>query len=231
MSQATRGAVRTAAVLAFAVSITCGLAKAQDPIGNVSAGKVEIENNRVRVLRTKLGPGEKVPLHHRPPSVVVHLTDSRLRISGADGRLKEVAKQAGEIEFLDEAEYAQENISQMPIEAVVVELKPRAPGIKPVAITLDPVKLDPEHHTVPFENDRVRVLRTVLEPHLQSPMHEHPAYVVVYLTDLHTKMTLADGKTVDNPRRPGEIAWREAYRHVTENVGDRTAVEIQVELK
>jgi quercetin dioxygenase-like cupin family protein len=101
----------------------------------------------------------------------------------------------------------------------------------PAPITLDPVKLDPEHHLVPLENDRVRVLRTILEPHLKSPMHEHPHYVVVYLTELHTTMTLGDGRTVDNPRRPGEIAWRDALKHVTENIGDRTAMEIQVELK
>jgi hypothetical protein len=53
----------------------------------------------------------------------------------------------------------------------------------------------------------------------------------VYLTELHTTMTLADGKRVDNPRRPGDVAWRDAYTHTTENVGDRTAVEIQIELK
>jgi hypothetical protein len=27
------------------------------------------------------------------------------------------------------------------------------------------------------------------------------------------------------------VAWRDPYRHTTENVGDRTAVEIQIELK
>ena len=96
---------------------------------------------------------------------------------------------------------------------------------------LDPVKLDPEHHPVPLENARVRVLRTILEPHLKSPMHEHPSYVVVYLTELHTTMTLADGRKVDNPRRPGEIAWRDALKHETENIGDKRAEEIQVELK
>jgi hypothetical protein len=36
---------------------------------------------------------------------------------------------------------------------------------------------------------------------------------------------------MDNPRRPGEVAWRDPYRHTTENVGDRTAVEIQIDLK
>jgi len=84
---------------------------------------------------------------------------------------------------------------------------------------------------VPIENARVRVLRTILEPHLKGPKHDHPSYVVVYLTELHTTMTMADGKQVDNPRRPGEIAWRDAYSHTTENIGDQTAVEIQIELK
>jgi hypothetical protein len=36
---------------------------------------------------------------------------------------------------------------------------------------------------------------------------------------------------VDNPRRAGEVARRDAMKHVMENVGDQTAVEIQVELK
>jgi hypothetical protein len=66
---------------------------------------------------------------------------------------------------------------------------------------------------------------------LKSPLHGHPAYVVVYLTVLHTTMTLSDGKKVDNPRHPGEIAFREAYQHVTENIGEHRAEEIQVELK
>ncbi len=114
-------------------------------------------------------------------------------------------------------------------EHVLIELKRGAP--KSPAVALDPVKLDPEHHIVILENDRVRAIRTILEPHLKSPRHEHPHYVVVYLTDLHTTMTMADGKQVDNPRRPGDIAWRDALSHVTENIGEKTAVEIQVEIK
>jgi len=112
---------------------------------------------------------------------------------------------------------------------VLIELKAGAP--KSPAVALDPVKLDPEHHIVILENNRVRVIRTILVPHLKSPRHEHPHYVVVYLTDLHTTMTMADGRNVDNPRKPGDIAWRDALSHVTENIGEKTAVEIQVEIK
>ena len=166
-----------------------------------------------------------------PASVIVYLTDYHQRITGSDGKTQDVAHKTGEVSFSDAGKQAEENLSDQPMEAVRIELKPRPADFKPAPITLDPVRLDPRYHLVPLENDRVRVLRTILEPHLKSPMHEHPHYVVVYLTELHTTMKLGDGRMVDNPRRPGEIAWRDALKHETENIGDRTAVEIQVELK
>ena len=138
---------------------------------------------------------------------------------------------AGNVAWLPAGRDAQENLSDHPVEFVLVELKPGAPEAKGWPVELDPVKLNPAHEQVLFENARVRVLRTILEPHLKGPAHDHPSYVVVYLTELHTTMTLADGNQVDNPRHPGEVAWRDPYRHATENVGDRTAVEIQIELK
>ena len=81
------------------------------------------------------------------------------------------------------------------------------------------------------ENARVRAIRTVLEPGIKSPLHEHPHYVVVYLTELHTTMQLGDGRLVDNPRRAGDIGWRDYMKHATLNIGKETAVEIQVEIK
>jgi quercetin dioxygenase-like cupin family protein len=194
--------------------------------GTTRQAAVEIENAWVRVLRVKQAPHEKSPSHRHPASVVVYLTDVRQRVNGM-----EVTRKAGDVAWLEAATHTEENLSDQPLEFVQTELKPGAPPSKGWPVSLDPVKLDPVHHLVPFENSRVRVLRTILEPHLQGPKHDHPAYVVVYLTELHTTMTLADGKRVDNPRRPGDVAWRDAYTHTTENVGDRTAVEIQIELK
>jgi hypothetical protein len=40
-----------------------------------------------------------------------------------------------------------------------------------------------------------------------------------------TNMLLGDGRLVDNPRRPGELAWRDYMKHQTENLGDRQSVE------
>ena len=195
-----------------------GLCLAFFAASSVAQTTVEIDNNWVRVLRVKQAPHEKAPEQQHPDSVAVYLADL-------------VNHKAGDVAWLPAAKDTQENRSDHPVEFVLVELKPGAPKAKGWPVELDPVKLEPAHEQVPIENARVRVLRTILEPHLKGPTHDHPSYVVVYLTDLHTTMTLADGKQVDNPRHPGEVAWRDPYRHTTENVGDRTAVEIQIELK
>jgi quercetin dioxygenase-like cupin family protein len=204
--------------LLLAALIAAGSAWAQ--------GTVEIENTWVRVSRVKQLPHEVVPEHQHPASVAVYLTDVHQRVNGV-----EVSHKAGDVAWFDATMHSEENLSDKPLEYILMELKPDAPPAKGWPVTLDPVKLDPKHHLVPIENARVRVLRTILEPHLKGPKHDHPSYVVVYLTELHTTMTMADGKQVDNPRRPGEIAWRDAYSHTTENIGDQTAVEIQIELK
>jgi quercetin dioxygenase-like cupin family protein len=182
---------------------------------SLSAQKVtvEIDNAWVRASRVNLAPRAKLPLREYPASVIVYLN------------------KAGDTAYFDAGKRAVENASDKPLEEVIIELKPGAPKPASPPITLDPVKLDPKYHTVDFENDRVRVLRTVLEPHIKSPMHEHPPYVVVYVTELHTTMALSDGRLVDNVRKKGEVAWRDAMKHSTENVGNQTAMEIQVELK
>ena len=179
---------------------------------------MEIDNPWVRVLRVKQAAREQTRERQHPDSVAVYLTDGG-------------SHKAGDVAWLPAGRVVEESPSTHPVEFVLVELKPGAPKAKGWPVELDPVKLNPAHEQVQFENTRVRVLRTILEPHLKGPTHDHPSYVVVYLTELHTTMTLADGKQVDNPRHPGEIAWRDPYRHTTENVGDRTAVEIQIELK
>ena len=64
---------------------------------------------------------------------------------------------------------------------------------------LDPVKVDPKHYRVEFENDQVRVVRVKIGPGETAPKHEHKLNrVVVYLSDQDFRVTNADGK-VENP--------------------------------
>jgi quercetin dioxygenase-like cupin family protein len=215
------------AVLLFGLS---GTARAQDPASLApTLYEVELDNAWVRVLRLRLGPHQATPRHRDLPHVIVWVTRSRERVTNADGPVTEDTHEPGQVAYNPGLAETRENLSAQPIEEIVIELKPNAQRSEPV--TLDPVTLDPEHHIVVLENPRVRALRTILEPGLKSPLHEHPHYVVVYITELHTTMELGDGRVVDNPRRPGDVAWRDFMKHSTLNIGKQTAVEIQVELK
>ncbi len=100
-----------------------------------------------------------------------------------------------------------------------------------VALAQDPAKVDPKHCKVEFENAQVRVLRWHIGPHEKVPMHGHPAYVQIALTDGHGRFTSADGKTTEDNSKAGQTRWNEPQKHSYENLSDSASESIQVELK
>lgn len=99
------------------------------------------------------------------------------------------------------------------------------------ATAQDPVKVDPQHYKLEFENAQVRVVRITYGPHEKSVMHEHPANVAVFLTDGQARFTLSDGKTQDVPIKAGTVQWDGGGKHLPENVGDKPFELVLVELK
>ncbi len=99
------------------------------------------------------------------------------------------------------------------------------------ATAQDPVKVDPNHYKVEFENARVRVLRVHHDPHDRAPMHEHPAGVVVWLTDSHEKLIFPDGKSQESRSKAGEVSWTGGTKHAVENLSDQPFEVMLVELK
>ncbi len=95
----------------------------------------------------------------------------------------------------------------------------------------DPVKVDPKHYKVQFENESVRVLRISYGPGEKSVMHDHPNSVAVFLTDGMTRMTTPDGKSQDVPGNAGDTTWTPAGSHLPQNVGTKPFQVILVELK
>lgn len=104
-------------------------------------------------------------------------------------------------------------------------------GFASTAIAQDPVKIDPEHHKVELENAQVRVLRVTIEPGGKTPVHEHPASVVTYLTDARLRVSPVGGKPNETPRKAKEVITIEATQHTAENVGSEPVELILVELK
>jgi uncharacterized RmlC-like cupin family protein len=95
----------------------------------------------------------------------------------------------------------------------------------------DPVKVDPQHYKVEFENERIRVLRTKYGPGEKSVMHSHPESIAVFLTDAHHKFTYPDGRTEDINANAGTVQYMDAFTHLPENLSKTPFEVIVVELK
>ena len=95
----------------------------------------------------------------------------------------------------------------------------------------DPVKVDPAHYKVEFENAHARVLRIRYGPRERSVMHEHPTGLGVHLTDGHARFTFPNGKTEELRFKAGEVRAYPAGAHLPENLGDQPLELVFVELK
>jgi len=84
---------------------------------------VELENDRVRVLRIQYGPREKSVMHAHPAGVAVFLTDQRAKFTYPDGTSEEIVGEAGRVRWLDAFKHLPENASDQSFELILVELK------------------------------------------------------------------------------------------------------------
>ncbi len=84
---------------------------------------VELENKRVRVLRIRYGPREVSIMHRHPAAVAVFLTDAHARFRFPDGKTEEQNARAGDIAAYPAGDHLPENLSDRPLEVVLVELK------------------------------------------------------------------------------------------------------------
>ena len=154
-----RAAVAIAAAL-FAVPCLFAQAPVQVSLEN---HKVEIENAQVRVLRAKLGPREKVPMHRHPESVLVFLTDVHEKITTSDGTVQEFRRTKGATSYLMEVTHTEENLSDRPLEVIIIELKPGAGPAQTSSLSpdFDPVKINDQQ-----KSNRERYARRILESNL-----------------------------------------------------------------
>ncbi len=218
-------------LLTFLLGITASTAIAQDPVQVDSKHyKILFENDQVRVLKIHYNPKEKSVMHEHPASVVVFLSNSKNRFTLADGTTTDNAGKAGQVGYSEAEKHLPENVGSTPVNAILVELKGE-PATTSTKVDLDPVEVDPEHHKVEIENDRVRVLRIKFKPHDKTREHEHPDAVAIFLTSGPSKFTLADGKTREASRKAGEAVWAAGEKHMVENPGNKPAEVILVELK
>jgi hypothetical protein len=87
---------------------------------------VEIDNEYVRVIRVNIGPHEKLAIHKHPDTyaVLVHLTDQDMRLTLADGTIRNSRYSAKQVRWVEASgAHQDENLSDKPLQFIRVELK------------------------------------------------------------------------------------------------------------
>jgi hypothetical protein len=85
--------------------------------------KVEFENDRVRVVRIKYGPGEKSVMHSHPESISIFLTEAHAKFTYPDGRTENINANAVSVLHMDAFTHLPESTSKAAFEVIQVELK------------------------------------------------------------------------------------------------------------
>jgi uncharacterized RmlC-like cupin family protein len=192
------------------------------------------ENDQVKVVRAMEKPHVKGKFHdHKLNRVMIYLQSGRQRFEYQDGRQPAIFDwKAGDAKWSPaEGMHSPEVVSNDPFNIIEIELKKPATG-KTIASRLDPLKIDPKHYKLEFENDQVRVLRAKIEGHGVTPMHEHSLNrVTVFLTDQDFRVKDSQGKVSVVKHKAGEAAWGTPITHAEENVSNQPFEVIAVELK
>ena len=155
---------------------------------------------------------------HATHRVLIYMDDGVMtRKEGAD--TSTITFKRGDVRWRPASgAYTAENVSDHPVRLLEIDLKGPPAGPAPVT-KLDPVTVDPQHYTVEFENEFVRVLRVRFGPGEKGATHEHILNrVVFYLND-------QPNAKADDVRMSGAATHAEA--NDSAQPADRIAVELK----
>jgi len=181
---------------------------------------VKIDSPEARVLVVTEQPHHPSALHEHPMNrVMIYLGSGQMIRTTPDGKVQKIDFKSGDVRWSPaEGKHTSEYIIDHPFQLVEIELKNK-PNPHVAMSELDPLKADPKHYSLEFENDQVRVLRVRFGPHEKGVLHEHTLkHFVVYLNDQ------ARGKA-------GEVRLDEPMTHTEENPLDHPVERIAIDLK
>ena len=177
------------------------------------------ENDYVKVMEIDLKPGEELPLHKGDPRAVYSLSDYKIRWTEG-GETSEKEWKEGDAHWHDAIEHAVENIGDNDARFLVVARREKElPETGDYDISQDASVKDSEHSKLVFENEHVRVIKTVIPPQTSQVTHQGVNRLVYALSDYEIKYTSDTAGTKQTKLAAGSAHWHEADEHSVENVG------------
>jgi quercetin dioxygenase-like cupin family protein len=199
-----------------AVSLLAGQVWGQAQPGSLPT---RIDAEQVRVILATEQPHRRGAMHeHANNRVQIYLNDGVTTLTRPDGKVDRVEYKVGDVRWSPAGgQHISENITDHPVRIVEIDLKNKPQARK--ASDLDPLKLDPKHYKLEFENDQVRVLRVRFGPNEKGVLHEHTMnHVVVYLND-------------QRKGKAGEFRLDPPETHTEENPLDHAVERIAIDIK
>jgi quercetin dioxygenase-like cupin family protein len=207
--------------------------------------RVEFENQKVRILRARYAPHERLDMRSHPAKAEVQITEGVVRILTPDGKWRDDPGKAGEFFWLEPTRHAVENVGSETLELVEIEMKNvteksipvEAPSHSQTTPSSQPLPVEQEpHHRWEFQNQYVRVLDVLLAPGESTLFHTHSHdSIAVRLTEA-TVQEQVFGKEWRPPSKvmPGYVRYVEStespYTHRIRNVGTTPFHVIDIEL-
>jgi quercetin dioxygenase-like cupin family protein len=148
---------------------------------------VKVDTAQARAVVVTEQPHHPNAMHeHNVNRIQIYLGAGEMTLTSPAGKVEKVAYKAGDVRWSPApVRHISENTADHPFQLVEIELKNHPRPFTPS--DLDPLKTDPKHYTLEFENDQVRVLRVRLGAHEKGARHDHQLnHIVVYLTE-HAK--------------------------------------------
>jgi quercetin dioxygenase-like cupin family protein len=203
---------------------------------------VEFENDLIRVLRIRYGPGEESVTHGHPAGCGVVVRGGTFGFTLPSGEVVTGTARPGAVNCTDAEVHSPINVGEAEAEFVFFDLKGRETfdnngdprrrrGRTAADGTPDALAADRGQYRQEFENDDVRVLRSRYAAGLATRMHSHPARCAVYLTGGTTRVTTEAGEVRTFTRTPGEVVCTPAEVHKSENIGETDLQAVILEMK
>lgn len=126
MKRQTKGLIGLL-VAPLAVSVLAQVLSDEDPVKLMPQYfTVRFENDQVRVLEFRMGPGEREVMHSHPPGIVYYLSDATVRVTLPNGSEYETSVKKGDVYWRDFTRHASVNTGPTDAMAIAIELKEAA---------------------------------------------------------------------------------------------------------
>jgi beta-alanine degradation protein BauB len=186
------------------VVLSSATALAQDPVKVDPAHyKTLIENASVRVLKIDYPAGSKSTMHQHPDSIVIPLSDSKVKFTMPDGKSEDSELANESAMYSPAGTHLPANVGTGRVNAILVEFKTPAPGTATLPASREGMKMK-----VLAEGPRAMAYRVTADPTFQEPAGSKHDYdqLVIALAPSQMALTI-DGKPAKTQWARGDVQF------------------------